>query len=202
MDKASLFSIKNRMVKNRKYNISWEVLSEMYRIPVDELKILHETPFKSLVEEKVTRTRIERARYRPSRTIKDDNYLEKKRDYDREYRRNNYQARLSNNLRGRLRMALKSQGTSKTNKTMCYIGCDKKFLISYLASKFKKGMSWGNYGEWHIDHIQPLASFDLRKEEHIHAAMHWSNLQPLWADENRKKSARFEGKRYLVSKFR
>lgn len=51
-------------------------------------------------------------------------------------------------------------------------------------------MSFENYGEWHIDHIRPLASFDLRDPDQVKAACHFSNLQPLWAAENIRKGAR------------
>jgi hypothetical protein len=52
-------------------------------------------------------------------------------------------------------------------------------------------MTWANHGEWHIDHIRPLASFDLRKEDHLVLAFHYTNLQPLWAQENLRKGARY-----------
>jgi len=51
-------------------------------------------------------------------------------------------------------------------------------------------MSWDNHGEWHIDHKQPLASFDLTDPDQFRAAAHYSNMQPLWASENLSKHAR------------
>jgi hypothetical protein len=62
-------------------------------------------------------------------------------------------------------------------------------LKKHLESLFEEGMTWENWNRegWHIDHIKPLSSFDLRKEEEQRKAMHYTNLQPLWAEENIKK---------------
>ena len=58
----------------------------------------------------------------------------------------------------------------------------------FVESKFKQGMTWQNHGKWHIDHIVPLYKFDPTKYEDIKKANHYSNLQPLWAEENLKKN--------------
>jgi len=48
-------------------------------------------------------------------------------------------------------------------------------------------MSWDNYGEWHLDHVQPLSSFDLTDRVDFLEACNWLNIQPLWAEDNLKK---------------
>lgn len=68
------------------------------------------------------------------------------------------------------------------------IGCELSTLKEHLESQFKPGMSWENYGDWHVDHIRPCSSFDLTKNEEQQKCFHYSNLQPLWAHENLKKS--------------
>jgi hypothetical protein len=55
-------------------------------------------------------------------------------------------------------------------------------------------MSWENHGEWHIDHIRPLSSFDLNNENDLLECSHISNLQPLWAIDNIKKGDKFTPK--------
>lgn len=91
-------------------------------------------------------------------------------------------------LRSRLRKVLKRNKKSK--HTIDLIGCSAEFLKSYLESKFKVGMSWNNYGRdgWHIDHIIPCCSFDLSKSEEQSKCFHYTNLQPLWAEENLQKN--------------
>jgi hypothetical protein len=58
----------------------------------------------------------------------------------------------------------------------------------HIERQFKEGMSWSNFGEWHIDHIVPLASGN-NNDEWI-KLNHYTNLQPLWAKENLQKGAR------------
>ena len=70
------------------------------------------------------------------------------------------------------------------------LGCTFEYFIEYLQRLFKVGMTWKNYGKWHIDHIKPCASFDLSKLEAQKKCFHYTNLQPLWAEENLKKGAK------------
>jgi len=98
---------------------------------------------------------------------------------------------LPKNIRGRIRAILKIQGTKKTEKTIRLIGCSSKFLKEHIQKLFKTGMTWDNYGTWHIDHIKPLSKFDLTKLEQRYEAFNYINLQPLWAIENLKKGARY-----------
>jgi hypothetical protein len=90
--------------------------------------------------------------------------------------------------RARLAKALQRSGYAKNGKTQDLIGCSYEDLVSHIESQFVDGMGWHNRNEWHIDHIVPVAS--AKTEEELLALFHFSNLQPLWADENRKKGAR------------
>lgn len=97
--------------------------------------------------------------------------------------------RIKTNLRARIHRILRAK---KSQKTMELTGCSSEFLKGYLESKFTEGMNWSNYGlfGWHIDHIIPLASFSfytnegLENTEEMKRAMHYTNLQPLWAKDN------------------
>lgn len=93
--------------------------------------------------------------------------------------------KLKRRLRNRLYYSLKAKSWRKNNNFVEYIGCDQDTLVNHLASQFVPGMTWGNYGQWHIDHIIPLVS--AQSEEEMYKLCHYTNLQPLWALDNIKK---------------
>ena len=101
--------------------------------------------------------------------------------------------RLSSCLRGRLCSALRRYlGGSKVVSAVRDLGCSMPEFASYLEKRFEPGMSWDNYGNklgcWSIDHVRPLASFDLSDKDQSLQAVHYTNLQPLWHLDNIKKS--------------
>lgn len=98
--------------------------------------------------------------------------------------------KIAGNLRTRLYLALKNN--YKKGSAISDLGCSIEELKSYLESKFQPGMTWDNYGRtgWHIDHIIPLASFDLTNKEELLKACYYTNLQPLWAEQNLKKGVK------------
>ena len=118
--------------------------------------------------------------------VRADNYK-----YNKKRMQTDIVYKLKQRLSGRMRLALKV-GVVKSARTMELIGCTGQFLRGWLESKFTEGMSWENYGAWHIDHIRPLARFDLMQEAQQREAFHYTNLQPLWALDNRMKGARLD----------
>jgi len=100
--------------------------------------------------------------------------------------RENINLRLVHNLRCRLRELLEVR--IRTTKFYDLIGTNVYQLKSHLESKFTDGMSWENYGEWHIDHITPCSSFDLTDPDQQRECFNYTNLQPLWAKDNLSKS--------------
>jgi len=113
------------------------------------------------------------------------------RDYNREYTYKRYNSdpiyKLKLNQRTRTRAVLKSSKSVKTNELL---GCSFEELQTHIESLFLNGMNWDNMGEWHIDHIIPLAAFDLSNVEIQKIAFNYKNLQPLWAIDNLKKGAK------------
>lgn len=111
------------------------------------------------------------------------------REYAKERRKVDMDFRLRDVLRKRLRNALSGRG--KAESVMIMLGCTLEQLKQHLEAKFEGGMSWENYGfdGWHIDHIIPCAAFDLTQDEEQRKCFHHTNLQPLWAEANRRKGA-------------
>jgi hypothetical protein len=107
---------------------------------------------------------------------------------------NDVQFLLKERLRSRLYQALKRR--QKVGSAVDDLGCSVAKLKIKLQLKFHRHpatgeyMTWDNYGigGWEIDHIIPLASFDLTDREQFLKANHFTNLQPLWVTDNRKKS--------------
>jgi hypothetical protein len=89
-------------------------------------------------------------------------------------------------VRGRIRNFIKLSGGIKKDTTFNLIGCSPQELVRHLEHQFIDGMSWENHGEWHIDHIIPLSS--AKTEDDLKKLCHHTNLQPLWAEDNLKKS--------------
>jgi len=76
----------------------------------------------------------------------------------------------------------------KPASTFKWMGCSPEELKTHFENLFLEGMSWENYGKWHIDHIRPISSF---KKEEWKQINHYTNLQPLWAEDNLKKSNKY-----------
>lgn len=104
-----------------------------------------------------------------------------------QYQRNAH-FRILDNCRTRIYKALKHN--RKSQSTLELIGCSLDHLKLHLESQFHAGMTWDNHGEWHIDHKIPCSSFDLTKSEEQKKCFHFTNLQPLWAEDNLSKAAK------------
>lgn len=96
--------------------------------------------------------------------------------------------KLARNLRKRIWAVLKNN--TKSDSTMKLLGCSIEEFKKYIEKKFEDGMSWDNYGVWHVDHIIACANFDLSDPEQQRICFHHTNLQPMWGEHNIKKGAR------------
>ena len=123
---------------------------------------------------------------------KTNEYKKNNKDKIKEYN-NREEVKLANRVRKRIKRALKNN--IKFGKIKELIGCSVAELKQHLERQFytnsKTGeqMTWDNYGfyGWHLDHVIPLASFNLIDREQVLKACHYTNLQPLWAKDNLQK---------------
>jgi hypothetical protein len=96
--------------------------------------------------------------------------------------------KLMENLRSRIYCVLKGR-IKKSARTLKLLDVKNISEVKqHLEKQFKDGMTWGNHGKWHIDHIKPCASFDLRCPIGQLDCFHYTNLQPLWAYDNLSKN--------------
>ena len=109
-------------------------------------------------------------------------------EYNRKKYRNDPNFRILTNMRNRLNHALNGELKQESAKKL--LGCTVEYALIHLESQFVEGMTWGNHGYrgWHVDHIIPCASYDMTDPEQQRQCFHYTNLQPLWAEDNLRKS--------------
>lgn len=117
------------------------------------------------------------------------NVLAKMRVYLRERKRRDSKLRLKSAIATKVWFDLKRR---KQGRAFDLLGYSLGDLMRHLESRFAQGMTWDNYGEWHVDHIQPVSSFVFTKasDDGFKACWALHNLQPLWAADNLRKGAR------------
>lgn len=167
--------------------------------------ILHQKEYVQNNKEKIIQQRkISYQKHKKQRLLWNKKYLkeyylrpgikEKRNNKHFERWNNDIQYRMAKNLRSRLYHAIKDG--NKSGSAVRDLGCSIEELKIWLENKFQSGMTWENWGtgdgKWHIDHIMPLSSFDLTDREQFLKACHYTNLQPLWAEDNLRKGNKME----------
>lgn len=91
-------------------------------------------------------------------------------------------------LRNRVNRAIKKN--YKSGSTLELLGCSIEELKKYLEKQFEPGMGWDNHGVlgWHIDHKTPCITFDLSDPKQQKECFNYTNLQPLWMEDNLRKA--------------
>jgi len=107
-----------------------------------------------------------------------------------ELRKNNYNSNSIFSFISKTRCLILSsfnrKKMTKRNKTEQILGCNFNEFKIHIEKQFLKGMTWEKRSEWHIDHIVPISS--AKTEEDVIKLNHYTNLRPLWAKDNLKKS--------------
>jgi len=107
-------------------------------------------------------------------------------------RKESIQWRIAHRHRNRIQELCRKGMMAKMESSISLWGCTVDCFKKHIEQKFALGMSWNNYGKWHIDHIKPLSKFDLTIIAQQKEAFNYTNLQPLWAIDNWSKSDKWE----------
>ena len=119
-----------------------------------------------------------------------DKIREIKRTYEKTRKHNDPLYKLISNFRTAVYQVLKENNVDKNGHYFEILKYTPDELIIHLEEKFTDEMSWDNYGIWHVDHIRPISSFNIQEigDESFMECWSLKNLQPLWGDENIRKS--------------
>lgn len=104
--------------------------------------------------------------------------------------KNDIYFKIKHRLRGTLNQILKRKNTKKYDSALKLVGCTIKELKYHIENQWEDGMNWNNWSVngWHVDHIIPIDAFDLNYEYQRKECFNFKNLQPLWSNDNWKKS--------------
>jgi hypothetical protein len=119
-----------------------------------------------------------------------DKIREVKRTYERTRKANDPIYKLISNFRTAIYQVLKESNVEKNGHYFEILQYSPDELINHLENQFTDGMTWDNYGEWHVDHITPISLYDIKEIGDSEFMECWSlkNLQPMWGEENIRKS--------------
>jgi len=119
-----------------------------------------------------------------------DKIRQVKRTYEKTRKTNDPIYKLINNFRTAIYQVLKENNVQKNGHYFEILKYTPEELIVHLENRFTEGMTWDNYGQWHVDHILPISLHNINEIGDNEFMKCWSlsNLQPLWGDENIKKS--------------
>jgi membrane-associated HD superfamily phosphohydrolase len=119
-----------------------------------------------------------------------DKIREVKRTYEKHRKDTDPIYKLISNFRTAIYQVLKESNVEKNGHYFEILGYTPEELINHLEKQFKDGMTWDNYGDFHIDHIIPISSFNIQEigDEEFMKCWSLSNLQPMWGEENIRKS--------------
>lgn len=119
-----------------------------------------------------------------------DNIRKTKRDYERNRKARDPLYKLISNFRTAIYQVLKESNVEKNKHYFDILQYTPEELIVHLELQFKDSMNWDNYGFWHVDHKLPITHFNIQEMGDEEFMKCWSleNLQPMWAEDNLRKS--------------
>jgi hypothetical protein len=185
------FYYNNKEICNERRN-NWRLNNKEYIKEYDkERYIINYTNNKTEICEKVRTYRknnIEKVRERERKNRNNDSFREYRREYIKKHKEKNPHVYAWRTL---LRNTIKRLGMKKEGKTIDMLGYSALELKENIEKKWSSGMTWENYGEWHIDHIKCVSSFTSNETAKV--VNNLSNLQPMWATTRNINGIIYEG---------
>lgn len=183
---------KNLMWRVRKNIINWmnpEKIARQKRINAEQAEWRH----KYYKDRRKDPEYLERERACNARSFQ--GHKAKRYAYRRHRHKTDPQFKLAQNLRTYLYQHVGHKTKRSESRFHKVVGCSVAELKMHLERQFLSGMSWANYGRgrghWNIDHIRPVAEFDLTNPKQVKECFSWQNMRPLWWSENIAKSDSF-----------
>ena len=139
----------------------------------------HKSERKKWLEENKEKVRIQK-------TIYEKEHREQINRRRRERRKTDSLYHLKESVRNLIYKSLIRTNFPKQEEAEIILGISVKEFKKYIENKFQEGMTWNNYGKWHLDHIIPISS--AKTKEDVYRLCHYTNFQPLWAEDNIRKS--------------
>ncbi len=123
-------------------------------------------------------------------------HKEQERVYWKKRHRENPKFRLNACMSSGIGRSLRYRNISKNGRHWeSLVDFNLEELIIHLEGLFQLEMTWKNQGKWHLDHIKPISLFNFESINDPEFKECWNldNLQPLWAEDNIRKSNKYGG---------
>ena len=204
--KGGLFGIRSACFECRR--IEQKIYFEKNREIINKK---HRDRYKQNVDNERKRSKIYRDLNKEKRKIYEYKYREENKERIKEYYQKNREKvknkarvyiakkrstdpifKFKCNLRSLIKSSFK-RGVNqfiKKSKTESILCCTIEEFILHIEKQFTEGMTLENHGQWHLDHIKPISL--ATTEEEVIALNHYTNFQPLWAEDNLRKGNKYE----------
>ncbi len=110
-------------------------------------------------------------------------WREKRREHYNNYHRNKYQNdpihRLKQKIRSRINSAIKRKNSKIFSSSINILGIN--------INDYTKWLSYDGSDGNEIDHVKPLAAFNLQNKDELYEAFNWKNTRLISKHENRSK---------------
>ncbi len=183
---SKICSKEHKLRNNRKLTKEWKVKNSERNLLANKIWKDNNREYCKIQAQK-PEYKQRRMEYRRS-----DKYKERTNARHKERYNNDINYKMAHILRG-LSSRIRVAGSIKNNTTIELLGCTFIEAKQYIEKLFLDGMTWKNNTKkgWHIDHIVPIASFDLTNPEEQKKCFHYTNLQPLWWKDNLNKGCKY-----------